>query len=170
MELMWAPWRMGYIRSKEAGGCPFCIPPCGDEEGDRARHVLARGRHAYVCLNLYPYNNGHLLIPPYQHTGDITELPPEALAEMSELMRVGVEALGRWAGPQGFNVGYNLGEAGGAGVADHLHMHVIPRWLGDTSFLCVVSSTKVVVQALDESYDELRPLFVEAMERRGLAG
>lgn len=166
MELMWAPWRMDYIRSKKQGGCPFCIPQT--TEADRERHVLARGRHAYVCLNLYPYNNGHLLIPPYEHTGDVTTLASGALAEIAELMRVSIEALREWSHPQGFNAGFNFGEAGGAGVADHLHMHVIPRWLGDTSFLTVVSGTKVVVQSLDETYEELRPIFEAAMRRRGL--
>lgn len=166
MELIWAPWRMGYIRSKERSGCPFCLD---QREGfDRERHVLAKGKHAYVCMNLYPYNNGHLLIPPYEHTGDLTSLSVDALAEMSELMRLSIQVLTEWSHPQGFNVGYNLGEAGGAGVADHVHMHVIPRWFGDTSFLCVISSTKVVVQALDETYNELAPLFAAAMERAGL--
>jgi ATP adenylyltransferase len=156
---------MAYVRGAKADGCPFCLPdPATD---DRDRHILARGRRAYVCLNRFPYNNGHLLVVPYEHTGDIVDLAPDALAEMGELMRVSVVSLTRYAKPDGFNIGYNLGRAAGGGVTEHLHMHVIPRWAGDTSFQCLVSATRVIVQALEESYDELKPLVKEELARRG---
>lgn len=165
MELLWAPWRLAYVRGSKDDGCPFCLPESAAE--DRARHILARGQAAYVCLNRYPYNNGHLLVVPYEHTGDIVDLAPDALAEMGELMRVSLLALTRYAEPDGFNVGYNLGRSAGAGLTEHLHMHVIPRWNGDTSFQCLVSATKVIVQALEESYDELKPLVEDELARRG---
>lgn len=148
---------MQYIRSAEPQECPFCLPATRDE--DRARLVLLRGEHAYVCMNLYPYNNGHLLIPPYEHTGDFVGLRPEVLAEIGELARQSARILGEHCRPDGFNIGYNLGRAAGAGVAEHLHLHVIPRWNGDTSFLSTVGGTKVIVQSLCDTYEELKPLF-----------
>jgi ATP adenylyltransferase len=172
-ELLWAPWRIGYIRSAKSSDCPFCLRD--DTAHDEERLVLARGEHAAVVMNLYPYNNGHMLIAPYEHTGDFTSLPPETLAEMGELIRVTVRVLGAYCYPEGFNVGYNLGRAAGAGVEEHLHAHVIPRWGGDTSFLSTVAGTKVIVQCLFETYRELRPRFDQAMaqwreERVGLHG
>ncbi len=160
-ERLWAPWRMGYIRSAKSTECPFCLPE--DTEGDRDRLVLARGRRAHVVMNLYPYNNGHLLIAPYEHTSDFTALAPETLAEMGELIRVCVRVLAKHCHPDGYNIGYNLGRAGGAGVEEHLHAHVIPRWNGDTSFITTVGQTKVIVQSLLETYSELRPMFDEEM-------
>ncbi len=160
-ELLWAPWRMGYIRSAKSDDCPFCLRE--DTDSDRDRLVLARGKHSHVVMNLYPYNNGHLLIAPYEHTSEFTELPPETLAEMGEFIRLCVRVLTKHCYPDGFNVGYNLGRAGGAGVEEHLHAHVIPRWNGDTSFITTVCQTKVIVQSLLETSTELRPMFDEAM-------
>jgi len=164
MSLIWAPWRMAYIRSPKPEGCPFCIP-VDDASQDRERYVLARGKRAYVCLNIYPYTNGHILIPPYEHTGGLIDLDPETLAEMGELMRASLRALALYAHPDGCNIGYNIGRAAGAGIAEHVHMHVIPRWIGDTSFLCAVSAAKVIVQALDETYEELAPLMGTVLDR-----
>jgi ATP adenylyltransferase len=160
-ELLWAPWRIGYIRSSKSDECPFCLGD--DREHDEERLVLARGEHSAVLMNLYPYNNGHLLVAPYVHTGDLTALPAPALAEMGELTRVTVRVLSAYCYPDGFNIGCNLGRAAGAGVEEHLHAHVIPRWAGDTSFLSTVAGTKVIVQCLFETYRELRPRFDEAM-------
>ncbi len=160
-ELLWAPWRIGYIRSAKTDACPFCFRD--DPAHDSERLVLARGDHAAVVMNLYPYNNGHLLIAPYEHTSDLVALAPATLAEMGELIRVTVKVLAAYCYPDGFNVGYNLGRAGGAGVEEHLHAHVIPRWGGDTSFLSTVAGTKVIVQCLFEMYAELRPRFDRAM-------
>lgn len=160
-ELLWAPWRIGYVRSAKTAECPFCLAE--DREHDAERLVLARGKHAAVLMNLYPYNNSHLLIAPYEHTSDIASLSPEALAEMGELIRVSVQVLRGYCYPDGFNVGYNLGRAAGAGVDEHLHAHVIPRWGGDTSFLSTVAGAKVIIQCLFETWRELKPLFDGAM-------
>jgi len=166
MALLWAPWRMAYIRSPKPRGCPFCIP-LDDPSEDRERYVLARGKRAYICLNLYPYTNGHILIAPYEHTGGLVEIDTEALAEMGELMRASLEALASYAHPDGYNIGYNIGRAAGAGITDHVHMHVIPRWSGDTSFMCAASATKVIVQALEDTYEELGPLFERMLAGSG---
>jgi ATP adenylyltransferase len=160
---MWAPWRMAYIaaehdgRQEEAGGCTFCeLAEGGDDE---AAYILHRGRLVFVIMNLYPYNNGHLMLVPYQHVPSLGEVAPEALAEMMTLAQRSQAVLEKTMRPQGFNLGINQGRAAGAGIADHVHMHVVPRWVGDTNFMPVLGDTRVMPQHLDETYALLRPGF-----------
>ncbi|MBB4932554.1 ATP adenylyltransferase [Lipingzhangella halophila] len=156
---LWTPHRMAYIKgeNKPSGsaagdGCPFCrVPALPDGEG----LVVARGKAAFVVLNLYPYNSGHLLICPYRHVADLTDLDDTEAAELTSLTRDGMTALRGAMQPQGFNVGMNLGSVAGAGIAAHLHQHVVPRWGGDTNFMPVVGRTKVLPQTLQQSRDLL---------------
>nr|WP_245679468.1 HIT domain-containing protein [Actinomadura hibisca] len=152
---MWTPHRMAYIKgeNKPSGsgagdGCPFCeIPKMTDEEG----LVVARGRSVFAVLNLYPYNSGHLMVVPYRHVADYTELDAGEYTELAETTRRALAALRKASGAQGFNVGMNLGLVAGAGIAAHLHQHVVPRWGGDTNFMPVVGHTKVLPQLLRDT-------------------
>ncbi|MFI6599720.1 HIT family protein [Nonomuraea sp. NPDC050536] len=152
---LWTPHRMAYIKgenkptSSEAGdGCPFCaIPKMSDEEG----LIVARGEVVYAVLNLYPYNSGHLMVVPYRHVSDYDELDENELSELAHFTQRSLRALRKASGAQGFNVGMNLGEVAGAGIAAHLHQHVVPRWGGDTNFMPVVGHTKVLPQLLRDT-------------------
>ena len=159
MERLWSPWRMAYIRGAGDGtaGCIFCDLPAQGPEHDRENHLLARGRLTFVLLNAYPYNPGHLMVAPYRHVGDYGELTPEELAEMMALVGAAIRALEEDSGPHGFNLGMNLGHVAGAGIADHLHLHLVPRWGGDTNFMPIVGQTKVLPELLDETDRRLRP-------------
>jgi len=160
LERLWAPWRMEYIRAKQQGadeGCIFCDKPA--ERKDRENLLLYRGRLSAVFMNLYPYNNGHLMIAPYQHTASLEEVPPETLTEMMQLMQTSMKILRRTMSPQGFNVGLNQGEIAGAGIEDHIHFHLVPRWAGDTNFMPITGHAKVLVQGLLETYDLLKAEF-----------
>jgi ATP adenylyltransferase len=159
MERLWAPWRLAYVTEDKPGGCIFCDKPqAGD---DRANRIVHRGESAYAMLNTYPYNNGHTLISPFAHIAALEELPPATLHEMMDLGQWVIRAMKASFGAGGFNVGFNLGAVGGAGIQDHLHMHIVPRWLGDTNFMPVVADVRVIPQALDSTYDQL----TEAMRR-----
>ena len=124
MDLLWAPWRIGYVLGERAAGCIFCDKPqAGD---DASELILNRGEHSYVLMNAYPYNNGHLLITPYEHVADITDLTEAQLVDMMKLSKVWVDVLKRAMYPDGFNVGYNIGQVAGAGIEQHIHMHIVP--------------------------------------------
>ena len=151
MERLWAPWRLEYIAGEKSGECIFCDKPL--EENDRANHILRRGVHSFVLLNAFPYNNGHLMIAPYAHLSELDELPRETLVEMMELCQDATRALKLAMGPDGFNVGFNLGAAAGAGIKDHLHLHVVPRWAGDTNFMPVLADVRVVPQSLERAWE-----------------
>nr|WP_258574108.1 HIT domain-containing protein [Actinomadura parmotrematis] len=150
---LWTPHRMAYIKGENkpaAGGdaCPFCeIPAMSDEDG----LVVARGAHVFGVLNLYPYNSGHLMVVPYRHVADYGELDAAEYTELAVLTRRALTALRKASGAQGFNVGMNLGLVAGAGIAAHLHQHVVPRWGGDTNFMPVVGHTKVLPQLLRDT-------------------
>jgi ATP adenylyltransferase len=161
-ERLWSPWRMEYIRRGEdgqAGGCIFCALPAARADQDQANHLLARGELSFVLLNAFPYNPGHLMAAPYRHVGDYEEVTAAELAEMTAFAGRAIRAMREESGPHGFNLGMNLGEVAGAGIADHLHLHLVPRWGGDTSFMPVVGRTKVLPELLDETYRRLRPYF-----------
>lgn len=158
MERLWTPWRMAYVAGGEpAPGCLFCEK--AREQQDEQNLVLYRGEHGYVLLNLYPYNTGHLMVAPYQHTGDLPGLDPEVGFHLWRLMQLSVKVLEEEYRPDGFNIGINLGRVAGAGVPDHLHVHVVPRWAGDTNFMPVTAGTKVLPETLAQTYQRLRPHF-----------
>lgn len=169
LERLWTPWRLVFIEQASAPAaapaepaCFLCAKPAEPPERDRANLVLYRGERAYVLLNLYPYNAGHLMVAPYGHLGDLPALPAPEAAEVWALTRQAVAVLTTAYRPQGFNVGLNLGTAAGAGVPGHLHVHVVPRWHGDTNFMPVVGHVKVLPETLEQTYDRLRPLFAPA--------
>jgi ATP adenylyltransferase len=154
LEVKFTPWRMAYIGGAKPTGCVFCAAAAATD--DAAAQVVARGRHCFVILNAYPYNNGHVMVVPYEHTADLVALVPDVAQELWEMTRRAVEALRRSMHPSGYNIGMNLGEAAGAGIADHLHMHVVPRWSGDTNYMTVVGDTRLIPQSLEETWRILR--------------
>ena len=157
MKNLWAPWRMQYILGPKPGHCIFCGMP--GEERDRDNLILCRAEHAYVIMNRYPYNNGHLMVLPYQHTSDLQGLGPQQMRQMMELTRFSVQCLRAEFKPEGFNIGINIGAVAGAGIEEHLHIHVVPRWVGDVSFMAVADEVRVVPEHLTESYERLLPHF-----------
>lgn len=152
---------MAYINStktpKSTNECIFCSKP--SEDRDPENFILHRSPLAFVILNAYPYNNGHLMVVPYSHRGSLSELRDEELAELMLLTRLCVEVLDEAVHPDGYNIGMNLGAAAGAGIADHLHIHIVPRWQGDTNFMASIADVKVVPQSLSATYESLRPVF-----------
>jgi ATP adenylyltransferase len=154
MQHLWAPWRMGYIRGPKEEGCFFCRKT--QENKDAANYVLVRDCTCFAMLNSFPYSPGHLMVAPYKHTGEMDDLSEQELADLMLLTRRCRQLLTRVVQPHGFNIGFNLGAVAGAGVLDHLHLHIVPRWQGDTNFMPVVSDTKVLPQALDEIYQLLK--------------
>ena len=159
MENIFAPWRMTYIlASKDQEGCIFCDFP--KENRDEERLILHRGKTCFIILNAFPYNPGHLMVAPYRHVDSLDGLQPGERAELMELANRCVVVLKKIMQPQGFNIGLNLGAPAGAGLKDHLHLHVVPRWNGDTNFMPVLGKTTVIPQALDELYDALKPHFI----------
>jgi ATP adenylyltransferase len=153
MEQLWAPWRMQYVQVDQPEGCIFCTKPSAGD--DRRSLILYRGAAAFVMMNMFPYNNGHLMIAPFRHTADMASLTPEEQAEMMRLTAFTTRLLAHAYRPDGYNIGMNLGRVAGAGVADHLHMHVVPRWNGDTNFMPVLAETKVLPEALFGSFEKL---------------
>lgn len=152
---LWAPWRIEFIRSKKESSCFLC----GKEKAGKSQEeplIIARLEYNFVIMNRYPYNSGHILIAPYRHIGDIAALSKEELYEMSDICVKGKELLQKIMFPDGFNIGFNLGIAAGAGVADHIHMHIVPRWVGDTNFMPVIGDTRVVPEAIEKTAELLR--------------
>jgi ATP adenylyltransferase len=158
MRQLWAPWRMTYLEESDSEpGCLFCrIAESGDDE---RHHVVYRGSRCYVMLNLYPYNSGHLMVIPFQHTGELTRIDPDTGADLLAVGQLSVRALQEAMQPQGFNLGINQGEVAGAGIADHIHLHVVPRWGGDTNFMPVLADVKVMPELLEATAAKLRPIF-----------
>jgi ATP adenylyltransferase len=157
MDRLWTPWRMTYVGTGKPVGCIFCVKPAENRDADHL--ILGRSERAYVLLNLYPYNSGHLMVVPYLHTGDLATLPPDVGADVLALTQRSISALTAEYHPQGFNVGMNLGEVAGGSVSAHLHLHVVPRWGGDTNFMPITAETKVLPETLDQTYRRLRPYF-----------
>jgi ATP adenylyltransferase len=157
MERLWAPWRMTYIRDPKRGGCFLCA--AWRSRRDAEHHVLWRTRRTLVIMNRYPYTNAHLMVAPGAHRAHLERLSQGLLGELLATTQVALRALRRALRPHGFNVGFNLGEVAGAGLAKHLHLHLVPRWNGDTSYLPVLAETRVISQHLDETYAELRRFF-----------
>jgi ATP adenylyltransferase len=153
MKRLWAPWRLEYIQSAdEQEGCVFCRAEAADDEEGL---VVRRGERAFVVLNKYPYASGHLMVAPYRHEGEFGELTAEEALEIHRLAAVGLGALSQSMRPQGFNIGWNLGRIAGAGIVDHVHLHVVPRWAGDTNFMPVLAEVKVMPEALEDTRRKL---------------
>ncbi len=155
MERLWAPGRINMIRAPKAEGCFLCAKHNDAPENDKPNLVLERGEHCYCLMNLYPYTNGHLLVAPYKHTGDLGELSDEELFEIMSMIRRWTVRLKQWSNPDGFNVGMNIGRAGGAGVAEHLHWHIVPRWVGDANYMTTCAGARVINQSLEAAWEEL---------------
>ncbi len=169
LQKLWAPWRFGYISGRDGAvdepadapvegtgdGCPFCVLPARDPSRDRETLILHRGSGAFVILNAFPYNPGHLMVVPYAHERFLSAVDDVAAEEMWVLARRAARVLHDDLGAEGINLGMNLGEVGGAGIADHVHLHAVPRWGGDTNFISVVGATRVLPRALGEVYDDL---------------
>lgn len=160
LQRLWTPWRMSYIRGerREIDGCPFCVLP-GPEFSDEQALILHRGELAYLILNAFPYNPGHLMAVPYRHVAGYDELTDEEAGEMTALCRRAVRVLKEASGPAAFNIGINVGAVAGAGIGDHIHQHVVPRWAGDTNFMPLIGQTRVLPELLEETYQRLRPAF-----------
>lgn len=155
MKQLWAPWRMEFIKElrKREGGCIFC--ELHSEGDDRERLVLYRGRSCYAVMNRFPYNNGHLMIVPYRHEGSLSKLDSTECAEMMELNARSIEILSASLEAEGFNCGFNIGRVAGAGITDHIHLHVVPRWNGDTNFMPVLGDTSSMPEYLSDTYDRI---------------
>ena len=157
MNKLWAPWRMDYIRTPKEDGCVFCKKHQSTK--DRENLLLFRGEESFVLMNLYPYSNGHLMISPYKHTSNTNDISSIGNQEIMFLTNKSMEIIKNIMGADGFNIGANLGKAAGAGIEEHLHFHIVPRWIGDTNFMPVVGNTKVMVEGLQETWDSMKPQF-----------
>ena len=162
MDLLWAPWRMAYIGAAKEPGCIFCSKPA--EPDRRAALVLARTPHAAVLLNRYPYSSGHVMVAPRRHTADLCALTAEEYGKLSEVLRRTMALMQQALHPDGLNVGMNLGAAAGAGIVDHLHWHVVPRWIGDTNYMPLIGEVRVIPEHLETLYERLAPCFAALEE------
>lgn len=164
MNKLWSPWRSNYIQSfkhkSENEECVFCSSPKLDINDDESL-VVYKSEHSFVMLNLYPYNSGHLMVIPYRHMSDIDELTDKEFADITNLIKLSKKALTKAMKPQGFNIGANLGKAAGAGIDQHIHFHILPRWIGDTNFMPAIGEVKVISQDLLETKKELMNAFLE---------
>ena len=157
-EILWAPWRIEYIENTtESTECIFCDKP--KDKDDKKNLIVYRGKLGFVIMNRFPYNNGHLMVVPYQHTSEISSLSSEERIELFNLLEISVNVLRKVMKPQGFNIGMNLGSLAGAGIADHLHFHIVPRWGGDTNFMPVIAHTKVISEGLEQTWEKLKREF-----------
>jgi ATP adenylyltransferase len=164
VEHLWTPWRLAYVTGATApAGCVFCQAASAAAGSDDPL-IVHRGTHAYVILNLYPYNNGHLMVVPGRHVATLGAATPDELTELMRLTRDVERVITEAYAPHGINVGINLGRAAGAGVADHLHIHLVPRWNGDTNFMTVVADARVLPETLEQTAERLRPLFARLHE------
>jgi len=154
MKHMWTPWRLEYILSDKQSGCVFC--DMLEAEDDRESLILHRGEHAFLVLNKYPYNNGHLMVVPYRHVDTAEDLTPAEQADLMALLALSIRALRHSLSPEGFNIGANIGQVAGAGVKDHVHFHVVPRWAGDTNFMPLFAEVRVIPQALCDTYEQVK--------------
>jgi ATP adenylyltransferase len=159
MDFIWSPWRYDYLASgaKKASSCVFCIGE--DSSQDAERLVVFRGIHNFIILNLFPYASGHTMVAPYEHLDTIAAAKPEQLSEMMQLAQRLIGALEKLYRPEGFNLGMNLGHAAGAGIREHFHLHVVPRWIGDANFMSVIGETRVLPEELHVTYQRLKAVF-----------
>jgi ATP adenylyltransferase len=162
LDRLWSPWRSEYIAAgaadSESGVCVFCEIQRHPDRDD-FNYVVYRGEHAYVVLNRFPYTSGHLLIVPHEHLGELDTAPDSITSEMMDLTKRSQTALREAYSPEGFNIGMNLGKAAGAGIVDHIHIHILPRWVGDTNFMTAVGDTRVLPEDIETTYHKLRSRF-----------
>jgi len=154
LKVLYAPWRIGYILSKKMKGCLFC--KLIKQKKDKKNLILERKRYCFVILNRYPYNNGHLMIVPYKHVSELEKLDSATLLEMNKAAQEYVNKMKKVMKTVGFNIGINIGKIAGAGIDDHLHMHLVPRWAGDNNFMPVIGKTKVISESFESVYDKLK--------------
>lgn len=157
MKQLWAPWRMEYVKSEKSDECIFCSLPKANE--DTKNYILHRGQSAFIIMNIFPYNSAHIMVSPFRHIGCLTLQNAEEIKEMNNLTRKSIEIFRAVINPEGFNVGYNIGKAAGAGYDEHIHCHIVPRWTGDTNFMPVLGETKVHPEHLKTTYKKLLPHF-----------
>ena len=162
MERLWTPWRRAFVEGADNRSTECFLCAIVAEHDDRKHLVPFRGERVFVLLNLYPYNSGHLMVAPYAHTGDLAGLDAAIANELMQVTQRSLDVVQRAYRPDAFNVGMNLGKPAGAGVPDHLHVHVVPRWNGDTNFMPVLGETKVLPESLEQTYERLEPLFHRA--------
>ena len=155
MEKIWAPWRNKYVTLKTKKKCIFCIDK-KSASGDKKKYILKRNKYCFSLLNLYPYNNGHVMVAPYRHVGTLEMLKERELLDLIGLVNHTKKKMDKSIGSMGYNIGVNIGKAAGAGFPDHVHMHIVPRWEGDTNFMPVLSDTKVIAASLDDMFDLLK--------------
>src|ERR1041384_132848 len=171
MDHLWSPWRMTYLRQHSPDqtgsdqGCIFCVKPREDRDAENL--IVQRGRNAFVILNLYPYNNGHLMIVPYAHAPSLEQLDTPTLTEIMLLTNQGLTALRTLYNPHAFNLGVNIGAAAGAGIAEHVHMHVVPRWAGDTNYMTTVAGARVIPEDLQETYRRVHQAWPDLKDTSG---
>lgn len=163
MKYLWAPWRMDYILKSKRKGCIFCLHLKRGK--DREDLILCRGRRAFVMMNKYPYNNGHLMVVPRRHCTSLESLSDSESKELLQLLKISIQVLKASLSPHGFNIGINMGKVGGAGE-EHLHFHIVPRWAGDTNFMPILGETKIVPEHLANTYQKLHTAFVDHLKKR----
>jgi ATP adenylyltransferase len=165
-EQLWAPWRLQYIESADkAESCIFCTFPAAGEEHDEEHLIVLRGAHAYIIMNAFPYSNGHLMVVPFRHTASMNDFNDAEMLDVMRLTRLAIALLRAAFHPDGFNLGVNMGRAAGAGIADHLHWHIVPRWNGDTNFMPVMADVRVIPESLEVVYRRLRDALPSVMEQ-----
>lgn len=166
MKKLWSPWRSKYIESfkpgaEKDGSCLFCRIPSEDRDGEN--YLVHRGKKGYIVMNLYPYNSGHILVVPYKHCSTLEELDDSENLECMQLINLGIKALNTSIYPEGYNIGTNIGRCSGAGIDEHVHFHIVPRWNGDTNFMPVLNEVKVVSEMMDKTYEKLK----DALDKAG---
>lgn len=154
MDKLWAPWRTNYLSMKKPKKCIFCTK--SKSKLDKKNYIVMRGTWVFSMLNIFPYTNGHIMIAPYRHIKDFNGLNEREIMEMMEVLKKSCRFLDKVLKPQGYNIGINIGKVSGAGVGGHLHIHVVPRWRGDTNFMPIISQTKVISESLDSLYEKLK--------------
>lgn len=157
MKVLWSPWRMEYILSEKSKGCIFCELP--REDNDRTNLILYRSLHTFVIMNRYPYNNGHIMVVPYLHADSLDTLQEDSMLDFMRVTQRAVRAIRKAFMPEGFNIGINIGKIAGAGMEEHMHLHMVPRWAGDTSFMTVFDEVRVIPEHIMSTYDKLHAAF-----------
>jgi ATP adenylyltransferase len=172
MDIIWAPWRMKYIKSNNEKNrkkeCVFC-EKLSNKKDDKKNYILFRNKFVCVIMNIYPYNNGHLMVVVNRHVRDFTGLTQEEIYQLGNMIKLSLKIIKKVMKPNGFNIGINIGYAGGAGVVNHLHVHIVPRWIGDSNFMPVIGKTKVICELLDDTYSKLRKEFLNININNGVS-